>query len=373
MGFQNGQIKDETTETPNGVLTSASANYKNMAINSILTKPKEHNKLVLPPIDSSINSLSNSDIPNHYYNEQQYKPTDTNGSSSSPEYVNTSTNTVDPYQRSYVMQMNQTYIANYPYMQPTYNAAPHQMLPTGAPIHHSLQQYHPGAPGMDIANKRGRRFRRRYNQIVRKYSCSYPGCIKSYGSLNHLNTHIVTKKHGHRKSKADFQNTNNDRNKDINIKEQSISTGNQSQQQHQQQQQQQQNDYSSGNYWYGNYPPQQQLRASSTASMETSNSMNQRQTPSYMYYHQPYPTTAAAAVASAPLAPPPSVITQPLPHHSATQRYPTIPMYPSMGIQQVYQPPALVAVAGAGSSNDNLEPSGESQKDTNTAINQGLP
>ncbi|CAK9439007.1 uncharacterized protein LODBEIA_P32310 [Lodderomyces beijingensis] len=53
--------------------------------------------------------------------------------------------------------------------------------------------------------KRGRRFRRRYNQIVRKYPCSYPGCSKSYGSLNHLNTHIVTKKHGHRKSKADFQ------------------------------------------------------------------------------------------------------------------------------------------------------------------------
>lgn len=56
--------------------------------------------------------------------------------------------------------------------------------------------------------KRGRRFRRRYNQIVRKYSCSFPQCNKSYGSLNHLNTHIVTKKHGHRKSKADFQNSN---------------------------------------------------------------------------------------------------------------------------------------------------------------------
>lgn len=54
-------------------------------------------------------------------------------------------------------------------------------------------------------NRRGRRFRRRYNQIVRKYMCSFPGCTKSYGSLNHLNTHIVSKKHGQRKSKADFQ------------------------------------------------------------------------------------------------------------------------------------------------------------------------
>lgn len=68
--------------------------------------------------------------------------------------------------------------------------------------------------------KPGRRFRRRYNQIVRHYSCSYPGCSKSYGSLNHLNTHIVTKKHGQRKSKSDFQSEDN-------------------------------HEYNSGNYWHG--------------------------------------------------------------------------------------------------------------------------
>lgn len=51
-----------------------------------------------------------------------------------------------------------------------------------------------------------RRFRRRYYQIYRKYKCSFTGCTKSYGSLNHLNTHIVTKKHGLRKSKHDFKN-----------------------------------------------------------------------------------------------------------------------------------------------------------------------
>lgn len=68
--------------------------------------------------------------------------------------------------------------------------------------------------------KPGRRFRRRYNQIVRHYSCSYPGCSKSYGSLNHLNTHIVTKKHGQRKSKSDFQSDDS-------------------------------HDYNTGNYWYG--------------------------------------------------------------------------------------------------------------------------
>lgn len=56
-------------------------------------------------------------------------------------------------------------------------------------------------------NKPRRRVRRRYNQILRRFCCSYPQCNKSYGSLNHLNAHIVTKKHGQRKSRADFQFT----------------------------------------------------------------------------------------------------------------------------------------------------------------------
>lgn len=55
-----------------------------------------------------------------------------------------------------------------------------------------------------------RRFRRRYYQIFRKYNCLFPGCTKSYGSLNHLNTHIVTKKHGLRKSKQDFKDAEDD-------------------------------------------------------------------------------------------------------------------------------------------------------------------
>lgn len=34
------------------------------------------------------------------------------------------------------------------------------------------------------------------NQIERLYSCSYPGCTKAYGTLNHLNAHITMQKHG---------------------------------------------------------------------------------------------------------------------------------------------------------------------------------
>lgn len=55
-----------------------------------------------------------------------------------------------------------------------------------------------------------RRFRRRYYQIHRKYNCTFAGCTKSYGLLNHLNTHIVTKKHGLRKSKSDFKHAEKD-------------------------------------------------------------------------------------------------------------------------------------------------------------------
>lgn len=77
-----------------------------------------------------------------------------------------------------------------------------------------MGQYGHPQPGTGQIQTRGpgevqrtRRFRRRYYQIYRKYSCLFPGCLKSYGSLNHLNTHIVTKKHGARKSKADFKHT----------------------------------------------------------------------------------------------------------------------------------------------------------------------
>lgn len=69
-------------------------------------------------------------------------------------------------------------------------------------------QYVPlaGVIGYSYPGQKSRRFRRRYHQIYRKYKCLYKNCTKSYGSLNHLNTHIVTKNHGQRMSKAEFKN-----------------------------------------------------------------------------------------------------------------------------------------------------------------------
>lgn len=91
--------------------------------------------------------------------------------------------------------------------------APYQMMPMG---NYGYAPYSVGNPvvvspvnQMKPQNKH-RRFRRRYYQIHRKYSCTFAGCNKSYGLLNHLNTHIVTKKHGMRKSKADFKHADKD-------------------------------------------------------------------------------------------------------------------------------------------------------------------
>ncbi|EGG05349.1 uncharacterized protein MELLADRAFT_107591 [Melampsora larici-populina 98AG31] len=50
-----------------------------------------------------------------------------------------------------------------------------------------------------------KRARRRYDEIERLYSCSYPGCTKAYGTLNHLNAHITMQKHGPKRLPQEFK------------------------------------------------------------------------------------------------------------------------------------------------------------------------
>jgi hypothetical protein len=47
-----------------------------------------------------------------------------------------------------------------------------------------------------------KRPRRRYDEIERLYHCSWSGCTKSYGTLNHLNAHIVMQRHGNKRTPA---------------------------------------------------------------------------------------------------------------------------------------------------------------------------
>ncbi|KAI9141596.1 hypothetical protein BKA69DRAFT_1023892, partial [Paraphysoderma sedebokerense] len=50
-----------------------------------------------------------------------------------------------------------------------------------------------------------KRTRRKYDEIERNYKCSWPGCTKAYGTLNHLNAHIVMQQHGQKRSPEEFR------------------------------------------------------------------------------------------------------------------------------------------------------------------------
>ncbi|KAK6460475.1 hypothetical protein DFJ63DRAFT_315761 [Scheffersomyces coipomensis] len=223
-----------------------------------------HNKHILPehrpPITSLVNSNSNQATTNNYPHNMVSVPY--------PQ--------VNSYAQSTGMNVSQS-------------------VPAGAPLnvsYHALEHQTHSASDLDPLheNKRGRRFRRRYNQIVRKYSCSFPGCVKSYGSLNHLNTHIVTKKHGHRKSKADFQHSH--------LLSEEISKGHyidgNASHLHQQGPQQSHSEYTSGNYWYG-FPVQARGTTNQTIPMaDHSVIVNSAPPPppppvGYMYYSSNYP------------------------------------------------------------------------------------
>ncbi|GMM31134.1 hypothetical protein DAMA08_038790 [Martiniozyma asiatica (nom. inval.)] len=50
-----------------------------------------------------------------------------------------------------------------------------------------------------------KRKRRRFKEIERHYKCDFKDCKKSYGTLNHLNSHILIKSHGLKKFPEEFK------------------------------------------------------------------------------------------------------------------------------------------------------------------------
>ncbi|KAI8889274.1 hypothetical protein K501DRAFT_159978, partial [Backusella circina FSU 941] len=50
-----------------------------------------------------------------------------------------------------------------------------------------------------------KRPRRRYDEIERLYHCNWPGCTKSYGTLNHLNAHVSMQQHGPKRHPNEFK------------------------------------------------------------------------------------------------------------------------------------------------------------------------
>ncbi|KAK0525292.1 hypothetical protein OC834_005224 [Tilletia horrida] len=59
--------------------------------------------------------------------------------------------------------------------------------------------------GVTITPATKKRPRRRYDEIERMYPCNWPGCTKSYGTLNHLNAHVAMQKHGAKRLPHEFK------------------------------------------------------------------------------------------------------------------------------------------------------------------------
>ncbi|WVQ73603.1 hypothetical protein IAR50_003183 [Cryptococcus sp. DSM 104548] len=59
--------------------------------------------------------------------------------------------------------------------------------------------------GSSGAGQPRKRPRRRYEEIERLYHCGWNGCEKSYGTLNHLNAHVMMQKHGEKRLPAEFK------------------------------------------------------------------------------------------------------------------------------------------------------------------------
>lgn len=62
-----------------------------------------------------------------------------------------------------------------------------------------------GGSASGASNSARKRPRRRYDEIERLYPCNWPGCQKSYGTLNHLNAHVAMQKHGSKRTPNEFK------------------------------------------------------------------------------------------------------------------------------------------------------------------------
>ncbi|GAA5811241.1 hypothetical protein MFLAVUS_004673 [Mucor flavus] len=88
-----------------------------------------------------------------------------------------------------------------------------------------------------------KRPRRRYDEIERLYHCSWTGCTKAYGTLNHLNAHVSMQQHGPKRHPTEFKEMRKEwrrQKKERDTVKKQVENAYRNNQHHQQQQQQQQ-------------------------------------------------------------------------------------------------------------------------------------
>lgn len=132
------------------------------------------------------------------------------GSNSRPYTPGTHAANVDPYHQHRRMSMPDPSSgasgtgANkvFSYMAPGEDGTVHSSSGVATSSHSYSGHYFGGGYGGSASKKRPRR---RYDEIERLYSCSWPGCTKSYGTLNHLNAHVAMQKHGPKRSPSEFK------------------------------------------------------------------------------------------------------------------------------------------------------------------------
>ncbi|KAH8898428.1 hypothetical protein GQ53DRAFT_837335 [Thozetella sp. PMI_491] len=60
-------------------------------------------------------------------------------------------------------------------------------------------------PLVAVAGSRQPKTQARYEEIERMYACAWEGCEKAYGTLNHLNAHVIMQSHGPKRTPEQFK------------------------------------------------------------------------------------------------------------------------------------------------------------------------
>lgn len=88
---------------------------------------------------------------------------------------------------------------------PSYQVGQPQSGYPGMAGAYALQNYVVQGAQMFPVLRPKKRKRKKYNEVERFYKCNYKTCTKAYGTLNHLNCHIMLQKHGKKRLPSEFK------------------------------------------------------------------------------------------------------------------------------------------------------------------------